>query len=649
MAIEKMKFVMASGPLSQLNKLITALCGDGTFQPEPASSFISPTMGYAPLNEENPYTPTLSAVRELAQQFSIDLEAGKPQKGTVIDDKAIEYIESLGARVRETVEQNNALNEQIEECREGIEKYKHFTGLGVPLEDVFACKFISIRFGHLPKDSYLKLNKGYGDNPYILFVPASVDDKGYWGCYFSPKDKEEDVDKIFAALHFDRLHIPSAVGTTQEIVDSLEENIRIIEQQKQALTAQVNEIWQKEGDRIRALYNKLQQLSTVFELRRYAVAHDKSCFYTGWIPAKGAERLREKLLRYPEFVVEIEDPENESDVTPPTRLKNFIAFRPFHYFVEMYGVPSYHDIDITAFVAITYTLLFGIMFGDLGQGLLLILIGLLMWKKKGMALGKILVPCGASSMLFGFVFGSVFGFEEMLDPVYHMLGWPGKPLSVMDSINTVLLVAIAIGVTLVVVAMLLNIVSCMKKKKIGSALFSENGLTGIVVYLSAAALAYAFMSHKQLIPSGLAAGLLITGLLILFNKEIIAGSIDEHRFCKPESISDYLMQNLFETIEYILSYFSNTVSFLRVGAFVIVHASMMMVVFTLAGDPKSVKGIIVIILGNALVVALEGLLSGIQGLRLEFYEMFSRFYEGEGRAFQAAKLHAYLDKKIKKA
>jgi V/A-type H+-transporting ATPase subunit I len=649
LAIEKMKFVMASGPLSQLNKLITALCGDGTFHPEPASSFISPTMGYAPLNEENPYTPTLSAVRELAQQFSIDLEAGKPQKGTVIDDKTKEYIDSLGARVRDAVEQNNALNEQIEECREAIEKYKHFTGLGVPLEDVFACKFISIRFGHLPKDSYLKLNKGYGDNPYILFVPASVDEKGYWGCYFSPKDKEEDVDKIFAALHFDRLHIPSAVGTTQEIVDSLEENIRIIETQKRELNEQVNEIWRKEGDRIRALYSKLQQLSTVFELRRYAVAHDNSCFFTGWIPAKGEERLREKLLRYPEFVVEIEDPEKDSTVTPPTRLKNFVAFRPFKYFVEMYGVPSYHDIDITAFVAITYTLLFGIMFGDMGQGLLLILIGLLMWKLKGMDLGKILVPCGVSSMIFGFVFGSVFGFEELLDPVYHKLGWPGKPLSVMESINTVLLVAIAIGVTLVVVAMLLNVVSCIKKKKLGSALFSENGLTGVVVYLSAASLAYTFMSHKELIPSRVAAVLLAVGLLILFNKELIAGSIDERRLQKPESISDYLMQNLFETIEYILSYFSNTVSFLRVGAFVIVHASMMMVVFTLAGDPKSVKGIVVIILGNALVVALEGLLSGIQGLRLEFYEMFSRFYEGEGRSFRAAKLQAYLEKRTNKA
>ncbi|MCM1543951.1 MAG: ATPase, partial [Ruminococcus sp.] len=127
------------------------------------------------------------------------------------------------------------------------------------------------------------------------------------------------------------------------------------------------------------------------------------------------------------------------------------------------------------------------------------------------------------------------------------------------------------------------------------------------------------------------------GMLILFNKEILAEMVDEKKLKKPESISDYLMQNLFECLEYVLSYFSNTLSFLRVGAFVIVHASMMMVVFTLAGDPSTVKGLIIIEIGNIVVIALEGLLTGIQSLRLEFYEMFSRFYEGNGRPFKAIK------------
>ena len=644
-----MKLVMVNGPSAQLGKIIGALCSDGNFHPEKAESFISPSMGYAPLNEENPYLSTISAIKELARQFDVDLESAKKVKGTVIDEKTQAYIQELEQRLSDFAAQSVSLNEQIETCREGISQYSHFLGLGVSLEEIFACRFIVARFGHLSKDSYLKLTHGYGEHPYILFVPCSTDSDGYWGVYFAPKDHEDEVDRIFASLHFDRMHVPSAVGTAEEIIARLEENISIIRTQQDELNRKIVEIWTEEGDKISALYAKLVQSSDLFELRKYAVFHEKNCFYVGWIPAKSEKRLRERLERYPAFTVEIEGPDKSDPISPPTRLKNLVFFRPYSFFVEMYGLPSYHDIDITAFVAITFTLLFGIMFGDVGQGFALILIGIAMWKLKGMALGKILIPCGCSSIIFGFVFGSVFGFEEALDPLYEKLGMHGKPISVMDSINTVLVFAIGIGIALVVVAMCLNIVSSIKKGKIGTALFSENGLTGIAVYLSGVSLVYAFMANKTLIPQNISVLLLVIGLIILFNKEIIAGSIDEHRFHKPDSISDYIMQNLFETIEYVLSYFSNTVSFLRVGAFVIVHASMMMVVFTLAGDPKSVKGIVVIVLGNILVIALEGLLSGIQGLRLEFYEMFSRFYEGEGRAFRAADLHTFSEKQRKKS
>lgn len=124
--------------------------------------------------------------------------------------------------------------------------------------------------------------------------------------------------------------------------------------------------------------------------------------------------------------------------------------------------------------------------------------------------------------------------------------------------------------------------------------------------------------------------------MLLMFKEIPIGMIDKHPNWKPESIMDFVLQNLFELLEYILSYLSNTVSFLRVGAFVLVHAGMMMVVFSLAGESEN---LFVIILGNILVIALEGLLTGIQALRLEYYEMFSRFYEGGGKAFVPATLN----------
>ena len=226
----------------------------------------------------------------------------------------------------------------------------------------------------------------------------------------------------------------------------------------------------------------------------------------------------------------------------------------------------------------------------------------------------------------------------MLDPLYKAVGMKGKPLSVLENVNTILIFAISIGIVLVAVSIIINIYASFKRKSIGEAIFSQNGIAGLLFYLSAVNLAVNFMSKIAIIPIGLSVGILAVGAVILFMKEILIKLVDRKPDWKPESVSDFIMQNIFELLEYVLSYASNTVSFLRVGAFVLVHAGMMMVVFNLAGESKN---IFVIILGNVLVIALEGLLTGIQAMRLEFYEMFSRFYEGDGRPFNGVNLRNY--------
>lgn len=638
MAIKKMKLVRVSGPLSNLNKLIRLCCSEGDFHVENADKFISGSMGYSSLNETNPYQKTLHSIREIFKEYSFDEENLTSDKKVFVDESATEYIEQLSRKLEKLHSGRTLLTDQYNECVKALEKYSHFKGLEVNLDEITSCEFISARFGHLPKEGYHKLSRAYADNPYILFCPCSADDEGYWGIYFAPTHKIDEIDRIFASLHYEQLTVPGAAGTTDQIITNIKENLEIINEEKKKLEEKIEKIFSDERDKLTAIYLKLCEMEKIFELRRYAVCHEDNCFFVGWIEAAREKSFTAKMSKHPEFLVEIEAPDKHSDINVPVKLKNTIFSRPYNFFVEMYGLPSYYDIDITGFVAFTYTLLFGIMFGDMGQGLVLILAGLIAWKKMNMALGKILVPCGISSVVFGFVFGSVFGFEHALDPVYEKLGMGEKPLEVMDSINTVLLIAIGIGVALVITAMLISVITNIKRGRLGQALFSQNGLTGIIVYIGGANLAYGFMAKAPLFSTKISVIMLVVGLLLLFNKEILCEAIDERKLHKPESMTDYILQNLFECIEYILSYFSNTVSFLRVGAFVIVHASMMMVVFTLAGDTSSVKGIIVVILGNILVIALEGLLTGIQGLRLEFYEMFSRFYEGEGKPFIGAKL-----------
>ncbi len=369
---------------------------------------------------------------------------------------------------------------------------------------------------------------------------------------------------------------------------------------------------------------------TSSEENGYISVYGDRFYCEGWTPRKSTQQIAEKAEKLYGVSTEILKPEENKTELPPTLLKNLKIAKPFEFFVDMYGIPNYYDVDVTSFVALTYTLIFGLMFGDVGQGLALSVTGYLLWKFKKLSLGKLLVPCGISSMLFGFIFGSVFGYEHMLDPFYHAIGLKGKPFEVMDNINAVLLISISIGVALICITMLINIFTCIKRKNFGEALFSQNGISGLIFYLTAACFIFNFMSGKVIIKNSILIVILAFGAVLLIIKEIPIKLTNRNADWKPDNLGDFFAQNIFELLEYVLSYASNTVSFLRVGAFVLVHSGMMMMVFSLAGENTN---IFVVILGNIIVIALEGLLTGIQVLRLEFYEMFSRFYEGDGKAF----------------
>jgi V/A-type H+/Na+-transporting ATPase subunit I len=284
-------------------------------------------------------------------------------------------------------------------------------------------------------------------------------------------------------------------------------------------------------------------------------------------------------------------------------------------------------------VAITYFLLFGIMFADLGQGLCITLAGYFMWKKMKMKLGRILIPCGISSAFFGTLFGAFFGFEHVLDPLYHTLfGLEEKPISVMEpeTTNMIIFSSVGLGIALVITAILINIYSSLRRKRYTSAFFGPNGVAGLIFYL-AIVLGFGgqFMFNLNVVNVPYVICFIVLPLILMFFRDILGGLAEARPDWKPEKWSDYIMQNFFEVFEFLLSFLTNTMSFIRVGAFVLVHAGMMMVVFMLAEMFSGIGFALVVIIGNIFVIALEGLLVGIQALRLEFYEMFSRFFDGE--------------------
>ncbi len=634
MSVEKMRLVKISGENERLDDLVRVIMDCGCFQPDNPNKFFSASLGLYPYTEENKYSSILSDLNAFLNQINYTPVFDEKTASIPLTDDELSGAPALRETLGSYTQEYNMLTEQKKKCEEGLVKFSHFTGLSADLDKILELEFVEARFGHMPKENYAKLDSLFKECPYFYFVPCSTDKTDYWGVYFAPVNHHDEVDRIFATLLFQPFEIPGAAGSIEHIIKELNNNLEIISGQLKALEDENKHKIDELKEFCDSVYSKLVSLEEAQQLKAYTLHNGHYFMLAGWIPKGDENSFLNKIQAIETVTAESEEPDLHHD-TPPVKLKKRkgllkYIIDPYKFYIDMYGTPSYSDIDVTSFVAITYTILFGIMFGDMGQGFVLAIAGFLMYKLKNMGLGKILIPCGISSMFFGFIFGSVFGFEEMLDPVYHALGWSGKPLHVMESVNTVLLVAIAIGIGLTALSIMINIYACIRRKHFGEAIFSQNGIVGLLTYLAGCNLASGFMNGPAPIPNSICAIMIGVGAVLLLIKEIPIGIIDKHPNWKPESIGDFVLQNIFELLEYVLSYLSNTVSFLRVGAFVLVHAGMMMVVFSLAGENQN---LFVIILGNILVIALEGLLTGIQALRLEYYEMFSRFYEGDGKPF----------------
>ncbi len=632
MAVESMQMVNIIGKYARLDDVIEACLDSGCYHPESTSDITSGVKGFSQINDENPYSGRLQKFHEIFEYCGVSPEL-VPIPDNLSDDEVETYINKLDENLHTVQTKREQLQKEIEEKKYAVSQLEHFFSLDIELDKAFSSQFVKVRFGRLPADSYEKL-QAYRPNPYILFLPCSQDENYYWGMYLSPLDAIEEVERVFASLFFERLHIPDASGTPQQAVASLEKQVENLSEQLTDQDKVIDAYFKNHRLECMQLYSQVKRSYDAFEIRRYASRYTGSFVLLGWVPEASLPIFRKHMDKVDGVEVEYNKPDQSKRFEPPTKLRNHKPFRPFEYYVNLYGVPNYREADPTVLVAVTYTILFGIMFADVGQGVVLAVAGWLMWKFKRMDVGKILVPCGVSGALFGCVFGSVFGYEHLLDPLYRLIGFSEKPIDVMESATYLLAFSIGIGVLLVLIAMLANVYSSFKRRDYGSAVFGHNGLAGILLYASILGTAAIMITGIEIPTLPIILGGIVLPILLIFFKGPLGKLAAGKKDWKPESWGDYILENVFELFEVILSYLTNTVSFLRVGAFVLVHAGMMMVFFSLAEILPGPVSIVMVIFGNAFVTMLEGLLVSIQVLRLEFYEMFSRFYIGEGHPFE---------------
>lgn len=635
-----MELVSLVGRIDELDRCLDKCCESGCFHIEPAFSSVGTANGLTMLNEKNGYTAQLKTFERLAADLDIDLvQVDHSDYAPRTPEEFAQRAQHIGESFEEQNRRKKEALQKISEMSGAITQINHLKGMNSDFREIFSCKYVASRIGRLPTDNLEKLDY-YDEN--FFFIPFETQDLFCWGMYFCPEAEKAIVDDLFRSMYFERIQLPDFVeGDSDEAVKRLSQEL--VNQQAVVDNCQkdINVISQQAKEEILKAYSKLIYLSGIFELRKKIGFLSGKFYMKGFVPKRDKEKFSKLMQGFDSLTVTFMPPNTDANCTPPTILRNSRLTRPFRMLVEMYGLPNYDGFNPTAFVAVTYTLLFGIMFGDLGQGFLVVLLGLIVGKKINKDAGSIMKRCGLSSMLFGTLYGSVFGYEDLLDPVFEKIGVSFLPLNAFKETGFILITAVGIGVGLIILSMMINIYVGFKQKNYEKAIFGCNGIAGLVFYSSlAAGLVGTLMFDMKIMSAPFVIFLIVIPLVCIFCRVpfSIAMKYKKFRLSADEeekmTVGGFIVENFFEMFEFLLSYISNTMSFLRVGGFVLSHAGMMLVVMTLMKMVSSTAQPFVLIIGNAFVMAMEGMIVAIQIIRLEFYEIFSRFNESDGVPFE---------------
>jgi len=360
--------------------------------------------------------------------------------------------------------------------------------------------------------------------------------------------------------------------------------------------------------------------------RASAVAHGGFALFVGWAPEPAREQLAGRLEQLDASLIELAAPRGQE---PPTMLAQTPAAVPFRPLLDTYGAVPYEDVDPTPFAALTYCLMFGMMFGDVGDGLLIVLGAIALRRTRSPRLRALrrvwpmLAAAGGAAIVFGALYGEFFGPTGVVPTLW---------LAPLDDPTRLLLAAVVIGGCLLVASHALGIVNRWREGGARLALTAASGVPGLLLLLAGGVVAIGIAGGAGAISAlGLALGAMASVPLIV-GLSLQAGRGGAAYFEVLVSFLDALLRIL-----------SNLFSFSRLAAFGLMHAAIGKVVLEaatgLTGTPIGVlAAATVFVAGSALAFALEAFVAAVQALRLEYYELFSRVFMREGRPFRPWRL-----------
>jgi V/A-type H+/Na+-transporting ATPase subunit I len=651
-AIEKMHMVNLVGAFADFDKLTKLIALEGIMQPVSAlqeinsSDFVLKTSSdnieaLMDVNFIRPYLKSRDCTISLKHIERL-LEAQRNLGLSRSSVKDIIYdFDIMEEKLTEVYKAFKLLRKELETFKERqlqlkntYEALQFLKDMDTPLEDVIEMKNFNAGLYKVSQENMFKLKANYENIPSV--IQSLYKEKDF--CIFiafTPILLQTETERIFKSANCEEIPMPKHYnGAPKEVLKLILEELIEVQGSLIKVSEELKIFFNSNADLIRVLENSYELNEKAEEIRKMCACTNEFFYLSGWVPERYESKLHRILDSFENRIVIILKKPNEivnKSIAPPTMLKNSKLFSPFQSMVGMYGVPSYNEIDPTKFLAVTYTLMFGAMFGDVGQGTVLCLAGIFLdYKMRRVNLGGIFQRLGISSIIFGFLYGSIFGFEDVIKALLV------RP---MEDINDVLIGAIVFGCGFLIVGFLLGITNSLRKKDIERGLFGKEGIAGFLFYIGVITLAISIFYDIRVMPAGAWIGILVFFLLLILLKQPLANIIMGKKELFEEGAKDYFIESGFEVVETILSMFSNTLSFIRVGAFALNHVGLF-VAFSAMAEMTNNEGasILILILGNIIIIGLEGLIVFIQGLRLQYYELFSKYYEGGGVPFEPVRV-----------
>ncbi len=628
--VEKMYMINVAGPIKDIDSFVDQHVIPHHIQLINDTVILDSVKGLHPFTHENPYDSILKKIEKLCDHLNISLNDLSLENADISQTDVEPLIDDLNQRMSELDQEKKKIEKEIKRKSITMKQLHPILNLDIEMEQFFSFKFIKFRFGKMSKESFKRLHY-YLENLEIILFKVFEEGEDVYIVYFMPHMEQENIDSLFATHYFERIKISDTVkGKPKEALARLENDIKDLEQQQKLMNEKIKSFYKDNFTDIAQCYNLIIRLDKVFDVRKYAVRSKESFYITGWIPESSLKPFLASIEKEECISCFVEEVDTMKNAKPPTKLNNKKFFKPFEALVYLYGTPSYNELDPTIFVAITYLLMFGMMFGDVGQGLLISFFGWRFYKKSRNSIAMIAVYLGLSSAVFGLFYGSFFGNETFLREVFYFI----PMINPMEHKMLILGVAIAFGVLLLIIATLLNIRNKFNSKKYGKMLFDRHGITGLIFYISllVGGAALAFNLDVQIQPWHILL-LIVLPLIIMFLSHPLENLLARRKRIFPKK-SGFFIEAFFEMIETLLGILSNTISFIRLGAFALNHVGFFIAFHALADMAGSGGSIIVMIIGNIIVIGLEGLIVSIQGLRLQYYELFSRYFSGDGIPFK---------------